>query len=117
MPGRGRANSIDVVATRAVPDVDLPALRQLLGGCFHQDWALVNPSWEAAADAWRCESPPELRRAATSEIARLLAQPLDDAGLGVLLRHRFGCDVSPALLGVTDRAWLSALEQRVGSTA
>ena len=106
---------IDVDAMIGNADADFPALYQLFGGYFHQDWTLEYAAWTEAADNFVIEAPPHLRADAVTEIARILAARLDEDVLGRLLYPGLQCNMVPGALGLGYAEWLTALGQRLNS--
>ena len=104
---------IDVDALAHGADRELPALFQLFGGYFHQDWKLEYPTWEAAVAAFAEEAPPHLREDAVNEIARVLAAGLDDEKLTHLLYPVLDCHFVPTAVGIPTADWLRAIAARL----
>ena len=107
------ANPLDVNALRGRADRELPALYQLFGGYFHQDWKLEYSTWQDAVAAFSQEAPAHLREDATAEIARVLAAGVSDADTATLLYPVLQCNFVPAAAGMTPREWLRAIAERL----
>ena len=108
---------IDVEAVVADPDRDFPALYQLFGGYFHQDWTLEYESWGDAAAAFVVEAPKDARADAASELSTLLNArrdaEIDEAGLSRLLYPGFDCNYIPAVDGLEPSQWLNLLRDAI----
>lgn len=104
---------IDIDARIAAADSEFPALFQLFGGYFHQDWKQEHATPAAALTAFVEEAPPEAVRAAASELQSLLDVPMEDTALARLLREGFDCNYRPEDDGMTAGAWLRAIEARL----
>ncbi len=108
---------IDVDALRGRGDREFPALYQLFGGYFHQDWKLEYSDWPEAVSAFRDEAPPHLREDAVAEIARILAAGLDEQALDRVLYPGLECNFLPGARGLTSRAWLEAVADIISRPA
>lgn len=106
-------SAIDIDARIADADSEFPALFQLFGGYFHEDWRVEHENPSAALTAFLEEAPPEAVREAAAELARVLDLPVDDAALGALLREGFGCAYVPAHDGFTNEGWLASVRERL----
>ena len=104
---------IDFDARIAAADSEFPALFQLFGGYFHQDWRLEHTTPAAALTAFIDEAPPEAVREAASELQQLLELPLDDQALSRLLRDGFDCNYRPEDDGMSPTLWLRAVQERL----
>jgi hypothetical protein len=104
---------MDVETRIAQADSDFPALFQLFGGYFHEDWRVEHENPAAALSAFTDEAPPEAVREAARELDALLELPLADDELGALLRRGFDCNYIPSNDGLSARSWLVAVRQRV----
>ena len=67
------------IDTIAHAGADYPALTQLLGGCYHQDWREDHASPDAALQAFVRDASAETVATAASEIDRLLSAGFDAA--------------------------------------
>jgi CdiI immunity protein len=97
---------MDLETVIADADREYPALYQLFGGYFHQDWLQEYGDPEAALRAFVVEAPPDAVRAAGAEVDRLLAAGFDDASLAALLERGFDCNFVPAAQAGGPAAWL-----------
>lgn len=88
-----------------------PALWQLFGAYFHQDWDLSGPDWRDVAAEYRTEAGPEIARAAAGEIDRLLNDTPDDGELRRIVLDDLDCCYLPEPGGVTMREWLIELRR------
>jgi len=104
---------IDIDARIADADSEFPALFQLFGGYFHQDWHEEYATPGAALTAFIEEAPPEAVREAAVELQRLLDLPVDDEALAKLLRAGFDCNYVPSRDGLTTTQWLTAVRDRL----
>jgi len=107
--------TIDIETTIAGADSDFPALFQLFGGYFHQDWHEEYPTTRDAVSAYVREAPPDAAHAAVLEIDRLLDMRLDEAALSRLLREGFDCNYVPQVDELTNEAWLAQLRDLLSS--
>ena len=98
---------IDSVITEA--DRHFPALYQLFGGYFHQDWREDHDDPDAAVRAFTLDAPPDAVAAAADELDDLLGSGLDDSALNRILEQGFGCDYSPSADGITALQWLEGI--------
>ena len=105
--------AIDLDARISAADSEFPALFQLFGGYFHQDWREEHATPAAALTAFVEEAPPEAVREAVVELQRLLELPLDDAALSRLLRDGFDCNYRPEDDGMQASEWLRAINDRL----
>jgi hypothetical protein len=99
-------HTIDIEATITGADSEFPALFQLFGGYFHEDWRDEHAQPAAALAAFKAEAPPEAVREAVAELDRLLTAGLDDAALARLLQEGFACNYVPSRDGVSPTTWL-----------
>ena len=102
---------IDIEATIAGADSEFPALFQLFGGYFHQDWHEDYATTRDAASAFVRDAPPDGVRAAVRELDQLLDMRLDEATLSRLLREGFDCNYVPQVDELTNHDWLVQLRQ------
>jgi len=100
---------VDTIIARA--DRDFPALYQLFGGYFHEDWAEEHATPDAAVRAFVAEAPREAAAAARSELDRLLASGLSDAALTRLLEDGFHSDHVPQRAA----EWLVGVRETLGA--
>jgi len=105
--------TIDIEATIARADSEFPALFQLFGGYFHQDWHDEYATTAAAATTFRLEAPPAAVGAALAEIERVLAMRLDERTLGRLLHDGFGCSYVPQVDELSNEQWLRQLRAQL----
>ncbi len=94
--------AIDIDSMIADADSEFPALFQLFGGYFHQDWQREFAEPSRALGAFVEEAPPQAVREACAELQRVLELPLEDEELGSFLREGFQCNYMPANDGMTD---------------
>jgi hypothetical protein len=95
--------------TIAGADSEFPALFQLFGGYFHQDWRDEHPSPAAAISAFVGEAPRDAIIAAGAEIDRLLAARFSDEELARVLAEGFGGNYVPEHDGLTVSRWLAEI--------
>lgn len=88
-----------------------PHLEDLLGGYFHEDWRQDAPDADAALALYAKAWPPAHRAAVRGEIDAVLR--LKDAALHKNLR-RMGCAYHPPADGLSARAWLERVRDRLG---
>src|SRR5262245_49619178 len=62
-----------------------PELGQFFGCYLHQDWRLEASDWQGAAQNYVEHEPPELVKAATTQLGQLLAMDLNDQHLEAVL--------------------------------
>ncbi len=106
-------SSIDIDAAIADADATFPALFQLFGGYFHQDWRSDHTTPAAALGAFLDEAPAQAVGEAVAELDRLLDAGADDASLARLLREGFDCNYVPEHDGLTATGWLTAVRGRL----
>ena len=99
--------TLDVDQAIAEADTEFPALFQLFGGYFHEDWLDEHGQPSAALQAFRREAPADAVRDAVSELDLILGAGLDDAALARLLDLGFACNYVPERDGLTSTAWLT----------
>ena len=104
-------DTIDMEAVIADADSEFPALFQMFGGYFHEDWRGEYAQPDAALAAFKAEAPPEAVRAAAAELERLLGAGFDDAALTTLLDAGFACNYVPSRDGITSTAWLNQVRE------
>ena len=89
-----------------------PALRNFLSAYFHQDWAVEHYAPGAVVDYF-VESESVLQVAQLrDEIARLLAQGMDEDELAGQVRE-LGSEYDPSLDGGNYQEWLRDIEERL----
>ena len=88
--------------------MDLPALTQLMGAYYHQDWDLDYDDDESTIRAFVAETP-DLAGVLGRDITKALMASPSDVDAAALL-HSLGCQVdpSPSSRG-SHRAWLAEL--------
>ncbi len=96
---------------------DYPALAQLFGGYFHQDWREDHASADDALQAFARDSSPETVTAAANDIDRLLGAGFDDVALARLLADGLDCNYIAETDGVTAPAWLASVRDSLRATA
>lgn len=104
----------DVIASAAA---DYPALAQLLGGYYHQDWREDHTSSDEALQAFLRDTSPETISAAASDIDRLLGAGFDDIALARLLADGLDCNYIAETDGVTATSWLASVRESLRATA
>jgi hypothetical protein len=105
---------VDTIAHAAA---DYPALTQLLGGYYHQDWREDHASADAALQAFVRDASPQTVAAAANEIDRLLGAGFDAAALAQLLVDGFDCNYVAEADGLTAAAWLAHLRDSLRAAA
>ncbi len=103
--------------TVARAGADYPALAQLFGGYYHQDWQEDHASPEAALQAFVRDTSAKTVNAAATEIDRLLNAGFDDAGLAQMLTDGFDCNYVAETDGVTALAWLNEVRDGLRAAA
>jgi len=98
-------NAIDTAAT------DYPALAQLFGGYYHQDWLQDHGAPDAALHAFVADASPDTVTAASGEIDRLIGAGFDDDGLTQVLGEGLDCNYVPAANGLTCVGWLGHIRE------
>jgi len=96
---------------------DYPALAQLLGGYYHQDWQQDHGTPDAALHAFVADASPDTVTAASDEIEGLIEAGFDDAGLARMLADGFDCNYVPVANGLTAAGWLRHIRDVLGSEA
>jgi hypothetical protein len=99
-------DTVDINTGFPGADTEFPALFQLFGGYFHEDWRSEHAQPAAALAAFKAEAPPEAVREAVAELDRLLTAGLDDGALSRLLDEGFGCNYLPTRDGMNATTWL-----------
>jgi len=103
--------------TIAHAGADYPALTQLLGGYFHQDWREDHASPDAALQAFISDASAATVAAAANEIDRLLSAGFDATALAQLLVDGFDCNYVAETDGFTAAAWLSQVRDSLRAAA
>jgi hypothetical protein len=93
--------------TIAAAAADYPALAQLFGGYYHQDWRQDHASADEALQAFARDTSAETVSAAATEIDRLLGVGFDDVALARLLADGLDCNYVAQTDGLTAPAWLA----------
>jgi CdiI immunity protein len=96
---------------------DYPALSQLFGGYFHQDWQQDHASPHAALQAFVRDASPDSASAAAGEIDRLLDAGFDDDALARMLTDGFDCNYMPESDGTSPAAWLRQVRDTLRAPA
>jgi CdiI immunity protein len=99
------------IDTIAQAGADYPALTQLLGGYFHQDWREDHASPDAALRAFVRDASGETVAAAAGDIDRLLGAGLEPTALAQLLVDGFDCNYVAETDGLTAAAWLTQVRE------
>ena len=100
------ANIDNVIADA---DSEFPALYQLFGGYFHQDWRTEYATAADAVSSYVGDAPRDAVRAAVAELDRLLASGFDEAQLEHIIERGFGCEYVPEREGTTMAQWLASV--------
>jgi hypothetical protein len=98
-------------------EADYPALAQLCGGYYHQDWREDHASPGEALQGFIRDASPETVTAAAHDIDRLLGAGFDDVALARLLADGLDCNYVGATEGVGAAAWLASLRDSLRATA
>ncbi|HEY6470377.1 MAG TPA: contact-dependent growth inhibition system immunity protein [Candidatus Dormibacteraeota bacterium] len=96
---------------------DYPALAQLFGGYFHQDWRQDHASSDEALQAFIQDTSPETATAAANDIDRLLDAGFDDIALARMLADGLDCNYVAETDGVTAPAWLASVRDSLRAAA
>jgi hypothetical protein len=96
---------------------DYPALAQLCGGYYHQDWRQDHASPDEALQAFVRDTSPQTVTAAASDIDRLLSTGYDDVALATLLADGLDCNYVAESDGVAPSAWLASVRDALRATA
>jgi hypothetical protein len=96
---------------------DYPALAQLCGGYFHQDWREDHASSDDALQAFARDTSPATVTAAAHDIDRLLGAGFDDLALARLLADGLDCNYVAETDGITAAAWLAGVRDSLRATA
>lgn len=96
---------------------DYPALSQLFGGYFHQDWQQDHASRDAALQAFVRDASPDTAGEAAGEIDRLLGTGFDDNALARMLTDGFDCNYMPESDGISPAAWLGQVRDTLRAPA
>lgn len=89
-----------------------PTLENFFAAYFHQDWAAEHDTADAVVAGYLGAESPDQIAHAQAEAEALLAEDLDDAGLGERIRG-LGCEYDPTRDGATWRGWLQRVAQRL----
>lgn len=103
----------DIDTAVAAVDTEFPALFQLFGGYFHEDWQSEHASPAAALSAFVEEAPADAVRAAVRELDRLLQLPIGEEGVQRMLEDGFDCNYVPEGDGMSASEWLGVVRQRL----
>jgi hypothetical protein len=95
---------------------DYPALAQLCGGYYHQDWRQEHASPDEALRAFVRDASPETVSAAAGDIDRLLAAGFGDAALASLLADGLDCNYVAETDGLNASAWLANVRGELRAT-
>ena len=106
--------AVDIDAVVADADRDYPALYQLFGGYFHQDWRDESGTPEATVRSFVGDAPPDAVATARRELDRLLAAGYDEAALSRVLESGFGCMYAPSTDGIATADWLASVRSLLG---
>jgi hypothetical protein len=105
------------IDTVAHAGADYPALTQLLGGYFHQDWREDHASTDAAIEAFIRDASAPTIAAAAAEIDRLLSSGFDETALAQLLTDGFDCNYIAETDGLSTAAWLTQIRDSLRDAA
>jgi CdiI immunity protein len=105
------------VDTIAQAGTNYPALTQLLGGYYHQDWREEHTTPEAALHSFVGDASPETVAAAANEIDRLLTAGYDAAALAQLLVDGFDCNYLAEADGLSAAVWLAQVRDSLRAAA
>jgi len=103
------STTMDVETVIAEADRDFPALYQLFGGYFHEDWNDESATPDAALRTFLEEASAEAVAAARGELDRLMSSGFDDATLARVLEEGFACNYRPGSDGVATSEWLASV--------
>jgi hypothetical protein len=104
----------DTIASAAA---DYPALAQLFGGYFHQDWREDHASPDEALQAFARDTSSETVTAAANDIDRLLSAGFDDGALAQLLTDGLDCNYVAEADGITAPTWLASVRDSLRAAA
>ncbi|HKV96050.1 MAG TPA: contact-dependent growth inhibition system immunity protein [Gammaproteobacteria bacterium] len=94
-------------------DKSFPALSNLLGSYFHQDWVVEFPDDERVLAAIQESEPREQIAEACSEISSIVASNRSDASVSELLHGDLGCYFEPNSRDMTSKEWLEFVGRRL----
>jgi len=97
--------TIDLERTIETADDQFPALFQLFGGYFHQDWREEYTSADDALAAFKNEAPIGALHDALVEIDEVMSLQLDDPDLGRLLTDGLASNYMPHTDGLSNTQW------------
>ena len=92
-------------------DNRFPALTQLLGAYFHQDWADEFETDTSALAALVTGEPKSRLAEGAKEIELLLNSHLSESDLGAVLVEHIGCYFEPASIGFGQVDWLRRVQE------
>jgi hypothetical protein len=98
-------------------EADYPALAQLCGGYYHQDWREDHTSSDEALHSFIRDTSPETVTAAADDIDRLLGIGLDDVGLARLLADGLDCNYVAETDGISAPMWLANVRDSLRAAA
>ena len=81
-------------------------LSLLLGGYFHEDWAVDDTTHEDVVRRFVRENPRDIVKQARQELAAFLEANHEDAAAASRLLDQEGCRFDPTPLGMTPYDWL-----------
>ncbi len=90
---------------------DVPALDQLMGAYFHQDWDMDGDEWDVVALFIKDE--PELAIEVPAEVEATLAAHPEEADLKAFILDGLGGCFAADRDGGTYREWLTQIADRV----
>jgi len=90
-----------------------PALEQLLGCYFHQDWTDEFETDAEALDAIACGEPSSKLAAGVEEIDALLKESLSESELRMFVINRLGCYFEPSAVGLSYVDWLGTVQKKL----
>ena len=103
--------------TMAGAEAVYPALAQLCGGYYHQDWREDHASSDEALQGFIRDTSVETVTAAADDIDRLLGAGFDDVALARLLADGLDCNYVAEPDGVSAATWLANVRDSLRATA
>jgi hypothetical protein len=94
-------------------------LSKFFVGYFNKFWTTVNtfdgpPSDRGVIAQAAKECAPKRLREVRAQLRAILAEPLDEAALGDILRDEFGNAYDPSPEGLSKREWLRKIDEFIG---
>jgi hypothetical protein len=94
---------------------DFPALMQLFGGYFHQDWVDEFSTPDDAIAAFKAGASPESVYSIREELNRMLLLVRHDLEDQQVLIRELGCYYDPTADGIPIADWLEEVREKMGS--